>query len=527
MAGGVTLRAHGLGKREPAAAINRRDIRVLLVEDEEAHAELISRAFESHEGPMRLTVAATLQQARASLGKSPPDLALIDLVLPDGKGIELLPPAGEQPPFPIVIMTSHGDEEVAVEAMKAGALNYIVKSPATFNDLPQIAESALREWGHIVERRRAEEALQASEEHFRSLIENAHDIITIIDEAGTVHYTSPAIERALGYTPSERLGSNFFELVHPEDRPEIIRQAFQALVEPQATPILEYRYRHSDGSVRILESVASAHRAIGGPLRVVINSRDVTDRKQLEEQLRYSQKWEIIGSLVGGIANEFNNMLTPILGFASLALKEAAPGGKAHRRLEYILTAANRSKDLAEQLLVFSRQSEPQRAPLELHRVVDEALKLLRPTLPPDIEIRLRVDTERDTVMADPSQLRQVLINLCTNAYQAMPEGGVLEVDLSLVEVDAEFVRQHSRPHEGTYVKLTVRDTGHGMDPDTKERVLEPFFTTRDPEKRSGLGLAVTHGIVVSYGGDLLVDSEPGEGTAVHVYLPLAEEALT
>ena len=499
--------------------MNRREIRVLLVEDEEAHAELISRAFESRANLMNLTVAPTLQAARESLEESRPDLALIDLVLPDGKGTDLLPPAGKDPTYPIVIMTSQGDETVAVDAMKAGALNYVVKSPSAFTEMPLTVEGALREWGHIVERRRAEEALAASEEHFRSLIENAHDIITILEETGTIHYTSPAIERALGYTPAERLGGNYFELIHPEDRSEVIGMVMQAFIEPQATQLQEYRHRHRDGSIRILESVASPHLSSNGPDRVVINSRDVTDRKQLEDQLRHSQKWEIIGTLAGGIANEFNNMLTPILGFASLALNEAEPGGKAYRRLEHILTAANRSKDLAEQLLVFSRQSEPERTPLELHKVVDEAIKFLRPTLPPTIEIRHRVRTERDTVLADPDQLHQVLMNLCTNAYHAMPDGGVLEVDLDLVEVGAEGAE---RPHEGTYVKLTVRDTGHGMDPDTKERVLEPFFTTKGAEKRSGLGLSVTHSIVVGYGGDLLVDSEPGKGTTVHVYLPLA-----
>ncbi len=522
----MSFRGHGAGEGEPGAAADRRDVRVLLVEDEEAHAELIRRAFESRPGAVNLTVAPTLEAARSSLGESAPDLALIDLVLPDGKGIELLPAGGEEPAYPIVIMTSHGDEEVAVEAMRAGALNYVVKSPTTLTEMPQVVEGALREWGHIVERRRAEEALQASEEHFRSLIENAHDIITIIDEAGTIEYTSPAIERALGYASSERLGANYFELVHPEDRSDVIRQVLGAFAEPQATGLLEYRYRHRDGSVRILESVASPHRSSDGSLRVVINSRDVTDRKQLEDQLRHSQKWEIIGTLAGGIANEFNNMLTPILGFASLALNEATPGAKAYRRLEHILTAANRSKELAEQLLTFSRQSEPELVPIELHRVVDEAIKFLRPTLPPTIEIRQRMHTEQDTVMADPDQLHQVLMNLCTNAYHAMPEGGTLEVDLVLAEADDdEHLQQHPRPHEGTYVKLTVRDTGHGMDPDTKERVLEPFFTTKGSEKRSGLGLSVTHGIVVGYGGDLVVDSEPGQGTAVHVYLPLAAQA--
>lgn len=512
------------------ATVSRKSIHVLLVEDEEAHAELIRRAFEARAELMSLTVATTLREARQLLAESTPDLALIDLVLPDGKGIELLPEEGAPAEHPIVIMTSHGDEEIAVEAMRAGALNYVVKTGETLANMPQIVEGAMREWGHIVERRRAEEALLASEEHYRSLLENALDIITEVDEQGTIHYASPSIERVLGYSPRDRVGTNMFGLIHPDDRESVIRSVFAAFDEPGATQFFESRYRHRDGSTRILESVASTHRDALGKARGVINSRDVTDRKhaqeekaKLEEQLRYSQKWEIIGSLAGGIANEFNNMLTPILGFADMALAEAPVGSKTRRGLEHILTAANRSRDLAEQILAFSQQGEPQRKRVELDQVIVEALKLLRPSLPANIRIKHHTRVEHTTVIADPDQMHQVLMNLCTNAHHAMPEGGVLEVGLDNVEVDAELERAQARPHQGAYVRLTVRDTGHGMDSETRERVLEPFFTTRGVGERSGLGLSVAHGIVVSHGGELMVESEPGQGTAVHVYLPQAE----
>jgi PAS domain S-box-containing protein len=500
------------------------------VEDEEAHAELIRRSFEPHTGEVELTVAGTLREARAYLADSPPDLALIDLLLPDGKGTELLPDAGEKPTFPIVIMTSHGDEEVAVEAMKAGALNYVVKSASTLGNMPQIVEGGLREWGHVVERRRAEEALQASEEHFRSLIENALDVIAVVDADGTVRYTSPAIERVLGYSPDEQVGADFFALVHPEDREWVEARIRRCFEHPGSIEFLEYRCRHRDDSVRHLEAVASCHRRSDGGRQSVLNARDVTDRKQaeeekrkLEDQLRHSQKWQLVGTLAGGIANEFNNMLTPILGFATLAHQESPPGSKTRKRLDHVLTAANRSKELAEQLLVFSRQSEPQRTPVRLHAVVEEALKLLRSSLLPMIEVRRRLETERDAVMADPDQMRQVLVNLLTNARHAMPEGGVLEVEVTAIAA-AAAERPGPAPARDGYVELVVRDTGHGMDPATKERVLEPFFTTREEGERSGLGLAVTHGIVVSHGGELTVDSEPGQGTTVRILLPRAPE---
>jgi signal transduction histidine kinase len=237
----------------------------------------------------------------------------------------------------------------------------------------------------------------------------------------------------------------------------------------------------------------------------------------------------VIGALAGGIANEFNNMLTPILGFAGLALEESSAGSREEKRLQHILTAANRAQKLAEQLLAFSRQSEPRRVPVQMRSVVKEALEFLRPTLPRTIDIRSRVDVEHDIVMADPDQLLQVLINLCTDAHHSMPDGGTLEV--ALAEVDsAASLADRSRLHDDEYLRLTVRDTGRGMDPETKERVLKPFFGgkegARENQPMTGLGLAVTYGIVVSHGGDLAVDSEPGKGTTVHVYLPLADRDL-
>ncbi|MEM7351443.1 MAG: ATP-binding protein [Acidobacteriota bacterium] len=513
--------------------MRQKTIEVLLVEDDQGHAELIRRAFEPRAELMRLQVAESLRAARHYLSSAKPDLALIDLLLPDGKGIELLPEEGSEARYPIVIMTSHGDEEVAVEAMRAGALNYVVKSGETLANMPQIVQGALREWRHVVERRRAEEALQASERHFRSLIENALDIITEVDEQGTMQYASPSIERVLGYAPNDRIGTNMFGLLHPDDREDVIRKVFQSFDQPGTTQFFEARYRHKEGPIRILEAVCSVHREPGGGLRGVINSRDVTDRKhaqeekaRLEEQLRHSQKWEIVGTLAGGIANEFNNMLTPILGFADMALDEAPVGSKTRQGLEHILTAANRSRELAEQILAFSRQAEPQRKPVRLDQIVEEALKLLRPSLPANIEIRHEVTTEHSVVIADADQMHQVLMNLCTNAHHAMPGGGVLEVRLDAVDTGAELGRIHRRSRAGDYVRLTVSDTGHGMDPATRDRILEPFFTTRGTDERTGLGLSVTHGIVVSHGGDLEVDSELDRGTAVHVYLPRADRAV-
>lgn len=502
-------------------------IHVLLVEDEEAHAELIRRAFEPKEGLIRLTVARSLEEARACLTESLPDLAIVDLFLPDGRGIELL--SEEERRYPVVVITSHGDEEVAVEAMKAGALQYVVKSEANLADIPHKVEMALRQWGHIIERRQAEEALQASEAHFRSLIENAQDVITVLNEDGTIHYASPAIERVLGYRPEERVGVNMCEVIHADDREEFARRLEQALRGPGPTPAVVYRDQHRDGSWRIFEGIVSSHPQRNGQRRAVINARDITQRrqaeeakKQLEERLRQAQRREVIGALAGDIANEFYNLLTPILESATMALQYASPGSKVRAGLKNVLAAVSRSRDLAEQILIFSRQGEPQRKPVELPMIVHEVVALLRDSWPETIEIRQTIDPECEAVLADPVQIHRMLMNLCRNAEQAMRErGGVLEIHLSMVEVDAELVRSLPSLREGPYAQLTVTDTGHGMDRMTRERALDPFFTTRDKGKGTGLGLPLAQGIAVSHRGDLMIDSEPGRGTTVRVYLPL------
>jgi signal transduction histidine kinase len=247
------------------------------------------------------------------------------------------------------------------------------------------------------------------------------------------------------------------------------------------------------------------------------------ERERLAEKLRTTQKWEIIGTLAGGIANEFNNMLTPILGFATLALDDAEPGDRIHKRLERILAAANRSRELAQQLMIFSRQEEPQRCRIRLGAVAEEALKLLRATLPVDIEIRHHPRVADDHILADADLVNQLLINLCTNAHHAMPEGGVLSIEITAVTDPEEIAHLGTTIENRNILRLTVRDTGTGMDAETTERAFEPFFTTKAAEQRSGLGLAVSRGIVANHGGALRVESAPGQGTSIHVYLPAAD----
>lgn len=240
-------------------------------------------------------------------------------------------------------------------------------------------------------------------------------------------------------------------------------------------------------------------------------------------QLVQAQKMEAIGTLAGGIAHDFNNILTAIIGYTELAREEVPEGSRVQANLQEVLKAGMRAKDLVQQILMFSRQSTQEQKPLQMDSIVEEGLKLLRASIPTTIEIRPNIQRECGTVLGDPTQIYQVLMNLCANAAHAMREkGGVLEVSLMNVDIDAALA-QHPDLKSGPYVRLTVSDTGHGMDRAVMERIFDPYFTTKEPGEGTGMGLAVVHGAVKSHGGAIAVDSEPGKGTTFHVYFPRME----
>lgn len=251
-------------------------------------------------------------------------------------------------------------------------------------------------------------------------------------------------------------------------------------------------------------------------------------RKQLEAQLRQAHKMESIGTLAGGIAHEFNNIIGIIIGNTEIALYENMQGYSAQHNLEEVLNACLRAEEVVKQILTFSRQSEQEKGPLQVSLVLQEALHLLHATLPTTIEIRKKIDSQFGTILADPTQIQQVLMNLCTNAAHAMCEdSGVLEVRLVDLYIDADVATQYPDLNPGPYVRLTVSDTGHGMEPEIIERIFDPYFTTKKPDEGTGMGLAVVHGIVKSHGGTITVESKVGEGTTFHIFFPRIERELT
>jgi PAS domain S-box-containing protein len=376
-------------------------------------------------------------------------------------------------------------------------------------------------------RREGEEALKSRERHFRSLIENAHDIITVLEGDGDVRFVSPSVERTLGYDRAALPGVYLFELVHPDDVPAVLEVFDRAIRSPGEPQWLEFRMRHAGGSFRMLEAICTSllhDPAVSG---IVVNSRDVTERKQAEEALRTSQqqllqaqKMDAVGRLAGGVAHDFNNLLTAIRGNAELLLLDIPPGDPRREDVEEIRKAADRAAGLTRQLLAFSRRQVLQPRVLDLNGVVQEMERMLRRLIGEDVELVTRLAPGLAQVRADPGQVEQVVMNLAVNARDAMPAGGKLIVETANVELGEEVRRTHPYVAPGRYVKLCVNDTGQGMDAETRERAFEPFFTTKPAGRGTGLGLSTVYGIVKQSGGFIWIDSELGRGTSVRIYLP-------
>jgi len=374
--------------------------------------------------------------------------------------------------------------------------------------------------------KRTEEELFKSNERYRRLVEMSPLMVSIQKE-GKYVYLNPAALRALGASkPEELLGKSIFEMIHPDcwdatkDRQRLIEKGKPApLIEEK---VIRLDKKVIDVELRQIEVFDQDEQAI------MVMGQDITEQKKaekekelLQEQLRQAQKMEAIGTLAGGIAHDFNNILAGIIGYAELASLDIPEGSKAHQNLQNSIKSALRAKSLVQQILAFSRQGKQERKPLDIRPIVKEGLKLLRASLPATIEIRQEIGQDLGTIEADPTQIYQVLMNLCTNAAQAMEkEGGILEISLENVEMKEEISTSLAGIEPGPYLRLRVSDTGHGIPPEILPRIYDPYFTTKEVGKGTGLGLAVANGIVKSYGGGIAVSSEVGKGSTFHVYFP-------
>lgn len=380
----------------------------------------------------------------------------------------------------------------------------------------------------VTERKSARLALHRSEKKYRDLFDTISDFIYTHDLEGHFVTVNRAAARTLGYTPQDLIGRPISDFMFPEYRQAFYEDYLPSIRRKGALNGIT-KYLAKDGSTHYIEYRSVLVEQEGRNPLVSGSGRNITDRilaqrevSRLEQQLQQAQKMEAIGTLAGGVAHDFNNILAAIIGYTELACLQLADNHKAIGSLKEVLKAGHRAKDLVKQILSFSRQSQQEFRPVDITPIVKEALKLLRASLPATIGIKQNIESGIGTVQADPTQIHQVLMNLCTNAAHAMREKeGTLEVVIKKVEVDAVAAREHAELHPGPYLRLTVTDTGHGIPPDILQRIFEPYFSTKGRDQSTGLGLAVVHGIVKNHRGVVLVETSPGQGAAFHVYLPL------
>jgi PAS domain S-box-containing protein len=369
-------------------------------------------------------------------------------------------------------------------------------------------------------------AIKESETRFQAIIENAADVVSMVDFEGVRRYVSPAVTRVLGFTPNDLQGRSFFELVHPDDG--LVARLLMTEVAEQSSSVRsdEIRFRHADGHWRTLHLTAKNLQDVRGVEAIVVNMRDITHQKALETELRQAQRMETVGQLAGGVAHDFNNLLTAINGRTDFLAEAQNLDATQREDVEEIRRAAQRAASLTRQLLAFSRKQVLTPRVIDLNSVIRGMEPMLRRLIGEDILIQIVEQEELAHITADSTQLEQILLNLCLNSRDAMPDGGVLKIETAHVRDDNPDVASTGFDARNL-VQLCVSDTGEGMDDHTKEHLFEPFFTTKPEGKGTGLGLSTVYGIVKQSGATITVDSALGLGTTFRIYFPRTDAELS
>jgi len=492
--------------------------RILLVEDIPADAELIARELRRAGVGGRLQRVETRADYIRTLHEFAPDLIIADHSLPSFSASDALEMAQrEGAGVPVIVVTGSLDEETAADYIKAGAADYIVKS-----HLERLGPAVLRALDlnrARAEQARAQEQLRQSEARYRTLVDGVRDVIFALAPDGTIASLNPAFETITGFPRDEWLGRPFEQLVHSDDLP-LALELLSGVARGEPRPVNQFRIRTRKGDYRMGEFAATPQYREGQLASILGIGRDVTERLSLEQQLRQAQKMEAVGRLAGGVAHDFNNILTAITGYADLLLEDLGTTDRRRDDIAEIRKAAERAAGLTRQLLAFSRQQVMQVRVLDLNDVVADTQNMLGRLLGEDIALVTRLDPALGAVKADPGQLEQVIMNLAVNARDAMPGGGKLTIETANAELDDTYVREHFPARPGSYVMLAVSDTGTGMSDEVQSHLFEPFFTTKEKGKGTGLGLATVYGIVKQSGGYIWVYTEPGHGTTFKIYLP-------
>jgi PAS domain S-box-containing protein len=508
--------------------MEKQAVNILLVEDDEAHAELVLRSFKAQKGTTQFMVANSLREARDSITGSEPDLVITDLYLPDGKGIELLDLGMGNHHFPLVVMTSHGDEQAAVEAMKAGALDYVVKSEATLSDMPHIAERVLREWGNIIERKRAEDELAK----VQALLNAAHEQSPLgVIIADTVESTIKAVNEAaqdifgIKDEPTKDISLTDYEPSWKSFRPdgtvyESLNEApLGRAISGEMVKNEEMLIVRKDGTERsVLSSGAPIRDDKGEVVACITIYADVTEQKHLEIQLQRAQRMEAIATLAGGIAHEFNNALSGVIGNIELLKMDLPYDENVRKYAEIMKISTHRMANLTNQLLAYAQGGKYQPKNIPIDTIVKNTVPIIQHGIDPAIKVETDLPADISNVEVDLTQMQMVLSAVLNNSAEAMDGKGRIRITAGDKELDEEFTRYHPGLKPGDYVCLTIEDNGKGMDEETKKRVFDPFFTTKFQGR--GLAMAAAYGIVRNHDGWISLYSELGRGTVTCIFLP-------
>lgn len=499
-------------------------LRILLIEDSDADATLLLYRLE-HAGydltSGRAWDAASMTKA---LQESRWDIVICDYVLPSFSGLQAIKLIKEHSlDLPIIVVSGKVGEEVIVECLKAGAHDYVMKSNLT--RLPSAVERELREAVSRREKIAAEMALRDSEERFRSAFAEAAIGMALVALDERIIKVNRAMCLMLGYTEAELLHETVGNLTHPEDVLPCRSKLKELLNQQVQATQVQKRFRHKNGeTVWCLVNSSLVRDERREPQYYICQIENVTRRLQLESQLRQSQKMEAVGRLASGVAHDFNNILTVILGCSSTfraMIPNATPGVE---NLDLITSSAERAAGLTQQLLTFSRKQPTNPIPLDLNKLVANTHKLLSRLIGEDIELVIKPGAENCWVKADAGQIEQIVMNLAVNARDAMPRGGKLAIETSLLTLNDQNLPQWTELPPGGYAVLTMSDTGTGMTADVQAHIFEPFFTTKQAGKGTGLGLATVYGIIKQHYGAIQCHSTPGCGTRFDIYLPMASE---
>ncbi len=489
---------------------DRELLSLLVVEDDEDDF-FLTRALLNRSVRLRFDVAwaSTFEDGLKRLTEGSFDVALVDYRLGVHDGLELLHAAAEAGvATPIILLTGQDDLETDVRAASAGASDYLIKGGT---DAPSL-ERSIR---YARERHRNLAQIQQQ----AGLLDRATDAILAFDATGRVVYANQGAARLTGYS-AEELASGSGRVFTFTDPPIT---ALIAQIKKTGEWTGELTVRRKDGRTRVVESRWSGADETDADGYLAILT-DVTERKQLETQFLRSQRMESIGRLVGGIAHDLGNLLVPVLLGVKVLQTRMTDDEKANRTLTMIQKSAQRGSDMVRQVLAFARGVEGERAPMQASVIVEEVEKIARETFGLAIALNVDVDGDLWPLVGDATQLQQVLMNLCVNARDAMPDGGTLSIRAENVTIDNYYTQRNLDAREGRYVRMTVTDSGSGIPPDVLDKIFEPFFTTKAVDKGTGLGLSTVYSIVRSHGGFATVYSELGNGTTFGIYLPASED---